>query len=820
MLVRRRLALVALGVFTSCGRGRFDSIDAPDPATVGPVLAVAAGGLHTCALLSGGRVRCWGFNSNGELGRGNADAVGEGVPTATGDVDVGAPVTQIATGQHHTCALLEGGHVRCWGSNLSGQLGYGNTTAISASAPPSAAGDVDVGGTVVQIKAGDASTCALLDTGAVRCWGDNSVGQLGRGNTDLIGDNETPASAGDIDLGGTATKIAVGDHHACALLGTGSVRCWGDGTSGRLGYASTARIGDNETPAGAGDVDVGGPVVDLAAGGQHTCAILATGAVRCWGAGGGGRLGYGNTSSVGDTERPSSAGDVDLGGIAIQIAAAGLHTCAVLDTGAVRCWGSAQQGRLGHANLADIGDDETPRTAGDVDIGGPVTQIATGAAHTCAIVAGHVRCWGAAAHGRLGHGGASITIGDDETPAARPVLQLGGPADQITAGGDHACALLTGGNVVCWGSNANGQNGNPTRDAIGDDETPGAAGPIALGGSAVEIAAGSQHTCARLTTGAVRCWGFGSSGRLGYANTTSIGNNETPSSAGDIILGAAATAIALGTNHTCAVIAGGAVRCWGSNTKGQLGYANTTPIGDTQTPASVIPVVVGGAVAQLALGNARTCALLTAGTVRCWGDNATGVLGYGNMITIGDDEDPAAAGDLDIEIGHKVTQLTYAGAHGCALLDDGSVRCWGSGTDGQLGHGSTNTIGNNETPRSAGPVQVGGTVTKLAAGANHTCALLSGGGVRCWGLGAGGRLGYGNTATIGDNELPLSAGTVDIGGTAIDIAAGDSHTCAVLSDRTVRCWGDDHGTGLLGQAIVNDIGDDETPASVGDVAVP
>jgi len=805
------MTLAALGVVTACGRWGFDH----DRGGNGPVVAVTTGAAHSCALLLGGRVRCWGENNNGELGRGNTDPIGEAAPPASSDIDLGGPATQIAAGLHHTCALLAGGSVRCWGSNASGQLGHGDKLPIGDTEPPSAAGDIDLGGTATQIAAGDSFSCALLAGGSVRCWGDAGNGQLGYGNTNDIGDDETPASAGDVPLGGTATRIAVGDRHACAILSGGALRCWGEGSSGKLGYGNTNKIGDARTPASAGDVPVGGPVVQVAAGAQHTCAILATGRVRCWGLGGDGRLGYGNTTSLGDSEPASAGGDIDLGGTAVEIAAGGKHTCARLDTGAVRCWGSAQQGRLGYANLVDIGDNEPAGAAGDVDLGGPATQLSARTAHTCAIVAGNVRCWGAASRDRLGYGGATIVIGDNEAPSTRPAIELGGTAERVVAGGNHACALLTGGNVVCWGSNAAGQNGNPTREAIGDDETPGAAGPIALGGTAVELAAGFDHTCARLADGAVRCWGNGTSGRLGYGNTTSIGNTETPASAGNVMVGALVTNLGLGTNHTCAVTAASNVRCWGSGARGQLGHANTLSIGDTETPASAGDITVGGPVRQVALGNARTCALLTSGAVRCWGDNATGVLGYGNMITIGDDETPASAGD--ITVGGKVTQLAYSGAHVCALIDDGTVQCWGSGTDGQLGYGNTSTIGNNETPASAGRVAVGGTVTKLAVGANHTCALLAGGSVRCWGHGGDGRLGYASTSTIGDNELPLSAGTVDVGGAAIDLAAGDSHTCAVLADKTVRCWGDDRGYGLLGQAIVNNIGDDETPASAGDV---
>jgi alpha-tubulin suppressor-like RCC1 family protein len=169
---------------------------------------------------------------------------------------------------------------------------------------------VDVGGVVVQLAAGWEHTCALLETGVVRCWGFGVAGQLGYGNTDFIGDDEAPATAGDVDVGGVVVQLATGGLHTCALLETGAVRCWGYGESGPLGYGNTSWIGDDEAPATAGDVDVGGVVVQLTAGDVHTCALMGTGAVRCWGEGVSGRLGYGNTSHIGDDEHPASAGDV------------------------------------------------------------------------------------------------------------------------------------------------------------------------------------------------------------------------------------------------------------------------------------------------------------------------------------------------------------------------------------------------------------------------------------------------------------------------------------------------------------------------------
>jgi len=277
--------------------------------------AVAVGAFHTCAILDSGAVRCWGRGDGGKLGYGDTNDIGDDeTPALAGDVNVGGTVEQLAAGFAHTCALLDTGVVRCWGRGDGGKLGYGNTDNIGDDEDPASAGDVNVEGgnalTVVQLATGFAHTCALLDNGAVRCWGDGGYGQLGYGNTDNIGDDEDPAEAGDVNVGGTVEQLAAGAYHTCALLDSGAVRCWGFGTDGGLGYGNTNTIGDNEDPASAGDVNVGAAVAQLAAGSYHTCALLYTGAIRCWGAGGNGRLGYGNTDNIGDNEDPASAGDV------------------------------------------------------------------------------------------------------------------------------------------------------------------------------------------------------------------------------------------------------------------------------------------------------------------------------------------------------------------------------------------------------------------------------------------------------------------------------------------------------------------------------
>jgi alpha-tubulin suppressor-like RCC1 family protein len=406
-----------------------DSTDTGDDSTESIAVQVITGDQHTCAVMLTGRIRCWGDNWCRYLGYPNDDwHIGDNEdPASAGDIDVGGgAIVAAAAGNFHTCALLKGGAVRCWGSMLF-------TPFENFDEPPSSADDVDVGGPVIAIAARGYRTCVIMEGGGVRCWGRGSAydvdygvlsGPLGYGNEEELAE---PASAGDIDVGGPAVALAVGDTHTCVVLEGGSVRCWGAAFSnesgfpgahdlpGRLGYGNNESIGDDETPASAGDVDVGGSVVALAAGLFHTCALLDGGTVRCWGAA---ALGYGNGQVIGDDEAPATAGDVPLGGSAIAIGAGSWHTCAILEDGHVRCWGSGQRGKLGYGNVNDVGYSNTPADVGDVEVGGTAIAIAGGFSHTCALVEGSViRCWGFGEFGQLGYGN-ELDIGDDETPAS------------------------------------------------------------------------------------------------------------------------------------------------------------------------------------------------------------------------------------------------------------------------------------------------------------------------------------------------------------------------------------------------------------------
>ncbi len=152
------------------------------------------------------------------------------------------------------------------------------------------------------LDAGDEHTCAILTDRTVRCWGKGLAGRLGYGNEDNV---LTAGAGGPVNLGAgrTARAIVAGDFHTCALLDDGSVRCWGFGANGRLGYGSSANVLSPAT-APAVDLGAGRTATAITAGASHTCAILDNGAVRCWGNGVSGRLGYGNQPSIGDDETP------------------------------------------------------------------------------------------------------------------------------------------------------------------------------------------------------------------------------------------------------------------------------------------------------------------------------------------------------------------------------------------------------------------------------------------------------------------------------------------------------------------------------------
>lgn len=353
------------------GRPQADGARAVEVAASPEVPVLAAGGLHTCGTRHG-LAWCWGNNSQGQLGS-SGGSTSRWVPFPVVD---GGSIVAMTSGLAHTCALTTAGAVKCWGSNSVGQLGDGTTTGRST--PVSVTG---LSSGVQQIWAGDAHTCALR-AGAVLCWGSNGLGQLGDGtsNTRLV---PTAVSG----LGAGVRSIALGAVHSCARRDS-DVLCWGGNGSGQLGDGTRFhRI----TPVVVQQLP--GPAQMIAAGTEHSCALVS-GAVLCWGDNGSGQVGDGTGI---DRLLPVQAISLPL---VASVHAGSDTSCAITSTGAARCWGNNSTGQ--------IGDGTTTHRLSAIPVSGlasGVRDISLGGAQTCATVVGGVaRCWGSNVFGQLGDG--------------------------------------------------------------------------------------------------------------------------------------------------------------------------------------------------------------------------------------------------------------------------------------------------------------------------------------------------------------------------------------------------------------------------------
>ncbi|MCA9697892.1 MAG: hypothetical protein KC431_10245, partial [Myxococcales bacterium] len=515
------------------------------------------------------------------------------------------------------------------------------------------------------------------------------------------------------------------------------------------------------------------------------------------------QLGYGNTMDmVPVLEMLLPGGPVSLGAVTSRLEAGSWHSCVNFVDGGVRCWGRNDNGQLGYGNLENIGDNELPAAAGLVSLvpanlppNTEIVDVALGGNHSCAVLSsGSVLCWGANGSGQLGLGNAN-TIGDDEVPSSQLPVGLPNAAAQLALGLNHSCVLLVDGDVMCWGDSSVGQLGYGNTDNIGDNESASTPGQVVIGGEADFIHAGTNHTCAILSDETARCWGAGSTGQLGLGNTENVGDDEFPFNVNTLTINADILDIQAGSGHTCALVGAGSVRCWGRNDFGQLGYGNMT---DLAIPLTV-DLSLGGTVTQLAVGAHHNCALFDDNSVRCWGYNNTGQLGYGSTDNIGDNETPGSVPVVPIlpqgiPDDAQINQVALGVEHSCVLYDTGDVICWGANFYGQLGQGTTTTVGDNETLATLQKMELGGDAVSLVLGKHHTCALMSDNGVKCWGRNIYGQLGRGDIANIGDDETPATIDNIDLGGEVTWLTAGDYHTCAIIEEHEILCWGfNDYG---------------------------
>lgn len=328
-----------------------------------------------------------------------------------------------------------------------------------------------------QISSGENHTCALTKFNGVWCWGWNLFGQIGK--SDLGTSVNHPIAMNNVL--GTITEISAGGLHACALASAGDLHCWGDASADSAGWPTSAQI---SSPG-------------IFAGGQTTCGLTPEHGLKCWGANGFGQLGDGTTIT-----RTAPAEVTGLASGVISASAGGLHTCALMNYGGVKCWGWNAWGQIGDG--AKNNNYTTPRDVFGLNRG--VISISAGWEHTCVLMNyGGVKCWGDNYYGELGDGSAN----DQLMPV--DVVGLGAEVTAISSGKHHTCAVMNYGGVKCWGANDGGQLGNGERASKVNLPVD----VIGLSSGAIGVSAGSEHTCALMKNGGVKCWGNDYYGQLG-----------------------------------------------------------------------------------------------------------------------------------------------------------------------------------------------------------------------------------------------------------------------------------------------------------------
>lgn len=702
----------------------------------------------------------------------------------------------------------------------------------------------------LQVTVGHSHACALVEGGAVYCWGEGSQGQLGWGSWD---DSFVPVRVAGVEA---ATAIAGGAMHTCALLASSDVMCWGGG--GLLGGAGDGSTRERTQAARVADLE---GVVELAATDFTTCARRSDGAVLCWGK----NLGKRPYGPGADEHHLPVAIDAFRG--AHRIAAGGLHVCAVHGAErALSCVG------LDHAiDQPGVYNDPLPPVASGWR---DVEALTTGGRATCFKRAGEARwtCWGGDVHAAaaapvagseraqtltfFGEGGCSIDAAGALAcwstgvgPGARieglgPVRSVAGyPAGDMS----HFCAVDRQGAVQCWGDNQWGALGDGTTTAralpvrvLAPKSTapvPLRARPAPTGRPFVadEIAAGYDETCAR--SGAeIWCWGDRHGLPIRDAGRRRLRPERVTG------LPAPPVEIDAGFGFMCARLTTGEVWCWGENDRGQLG--------DGTRRHSITPVAVKGVrdARSLSLSYGRGCVLRSDNRVACWNDergaidlaelapwrgrivelavsghicvrlrggevlcqgsNDHGQLGNGEGGCEDDPDDPCSPrarckprqickkSDTFVPVlGLKdATALALGSGHSCAVRRGGKVSCWGNGAQGRLGLGdpvATLTTAPRELSDLAD-------VTALVAGSSITCAVRGDGQALCWGQNVWGELGE---RTKQNRSSPAPVYTLS---DAVELSAGQSHTCARRRDRTVWCWGK-NDTGILGVGVDEDI---------------
>ncbi len=646
-------------------RGDNGSLTSANEATPNYVLAsastrftgatkVAVSGQHSCVLMTDKTVKCWGVKDLFRQG-----IVGTGTVKFPTTVPSVSNVTALAAGNAHTCALKGDKTVTCWGAFL---------TSNSGSPPTQVSGLTNV----TQIDALWTNACALLTDKTVKCWGMNESGQIGNGIKNGHSYFETTPTTVLMPPNGASAlqnvaKISIGRSHVCALLESGKVSCWGKTSNGQLAGTGGSWIG---YPANvtSGSTDLTN-ATDISAGYEFSCIATKDSVLKCSGNNGEGQLGNGTrTNSLtlvdiaisGSKKQPLA--NIDN---VKQVAAGPQHSCAVLHDKTIKCWGRNDHGQLGSGAVSTGTSPQPLVSVGNIN---NATQVGVGDLYSCALLEDKtVKCWGKDEYGATGN---PSRVGASQTLVPATVAGLSNVVQLVVSKGTHSCALLADSKVKCWGDNRYGQLGNNPQSApvygtpvyVHTSKTDSS--PLS---GVKQLSAGAGHTCAVLNDNTVKCWGLGVTGQLGSYPAT---GGATYAKAAPILVAGLSNVkqVVAGTKHTCALLATGKdIKCWGEQEFGVLGNGSgSSAIKASPQNVRFLTLSSGDYINKLSAGFYHTCALLNSGKVGCWGK------GSNKALAVDDDSfsNQASAVAADIFDG-KVEDLSLG--DGYSLFLQGSL---------------------------------------------------------------------------------------------------------------------------------------------------
>ena len=594
--------------------------------------------------------------------------------------------------------------------------------------------------------------------GALWCWGDNQSAELGSGAKDAIA-HSTPTQLG---VATDWVQLSADFSHACAINQSGALFCWGDNDNLQSGQAT---VGDVLIPTRVGS----STWAQVSTAELQTCAIDVQGGVSC----------FGLTSGVAPPSIHADPQAVD-GVLGATMVSTGFESACAISASTTWCWGDNTYGELTSTSVNF--------SASGIALATPWSGVAVGFFGACAARGdtSPAQCWGSGQQGSWGDG----TDGSETVPR-----QTDSDYHALTAGPNFVCGIKLDGSARCWGSEVYGQLASDLTSLF--VQTPGTVnmtgssttGDLTITGWA-SLSAGGIHTCGIDAADRLFCWGNNQSSQLGFADDTSLGQPAYVPNPSGIAWGVLTT----GESHSCATdtASAHATYCWGAADGAGSHTAAKVDVPTVVTDSASATV----AAVELTGGYNFSCALKASGEVWCWGTNDQGQLGRGDPIVASSAPFYAAKvadpSGLPGTLWSKVSSAPGAkSVCGISTLND--LFCWGANDSGQLGLGAL-------TPTTTGtPTQVGSTAgwTDVAVGSLHACGVQNGI-LKCWGAGTNGQLGAGTkTNTTSPQTVVVPANFS--GWAAGTLALGDGQSCGLDLDGVRFCWGA-NGAGQLGDS--------------------